>query len=99
MSDSFRGYPIYLDGGAYRFADTGEPTAATYQDRPCGHCGLADSEEGHDGCLGTLTGVVNACCGHGLVDDAYVVLTGGDRLAGAEALAWIEQHRSREVQS
>lgn len=39
----------------------------------CGHCGLDATPEGHDGCLGTLPGdVMNACCGHGNNDSAYI---------------------------
>ncbi len=56
--------------------------------RACGHCGLAVTAEGHDGCLGEVPGVVNACCGHGVESEAYVVLAAGERLAGADAVAW-----------
>ena len=38
----------------------------------CDHCGLKRTKEGHDGCIGTLDGVANACCGHGEINAAYV---------------------------
>lgn len=91
--DLLRGHPICqcLETGEWIFVDTGKPTADTWRDRPCGHCGKGWSAAGHDGCLGTLPGVSNACCGHGLVGDAYVVLACGKRFAGEEAIAWIAE--------
>lgn len=38
----------------------------------CGYCGVSRTKEGHDGCLGTLENVMNACCGHGELGMAYV---------------------------
>lgn len=38
----------------------------------CNHCGLQRTKEGHDGCIGTLENVRNACCGHGDTPVAYV---------------------------
>lgn len=38
----------------------------------CGHCGIKRTSDGHDGCIGTLSGVMNACCGHGEDRMAYV---------------------------
>jgi hypothetical protein len=50
--------------GVWVYADTGKPIRAEL-DRPCGYCGKPNTPEGHDACLGTLPGVMNACCGHG----------------------------------
>jgi len=63
--DYLRGHLIEFYGGEWVYCDTGESTADTWKERPCGHCDLHDTTEGHDGCLGTLPGVMNACCGHG----------------------------------
>jgi len=38
----------------------------------CGHCNLKRTTEGHDGCIGTLPNVMNACCGHGEIKAAYI---------------------------
>lgn len=38
----------------------------------CDHCGLDRTLEGHDGCIGTLKGVMNACCGHGGDEVPYI---------------------------
>ena len=40
--------------------------------RKCGRCGIKPTSEGHDGCLGTLPGLMNACCGHGETSKAYI---------------------------
>lgn len=43
----------------------------------CQFCGKNRTPEGHDGCLGELIGVANACCGHGKVNKAYVQFLDG----------------------
>ena len=88
---TLRGHPIRLtDDGEWVYCDTGEPTVEGWEERSCGHCGLSRTVEGHDGCIGTLPGVKNACCGHGEVELAYVQLDGGVRLAGKEAIKFFE---------
>jgi hypothetical protein len=57
--------------GKWRYCSDGVPVSDD-PFRPCGHCGRPQTPEGHDGCLGTLPGVMNACCGHGVEADAYV---------------------------
>lgn len=68
----------------------------------CGHCGLSRTPEGHDGCIGTLPGVTNACCGHGgTAEGAYVQFSFGSRpfvdncLRDDAALAFI--HREEKM--
>lgn len=60
-------------------------------DRPCGRCGLPNTPEGHDGCLGTLPGVMNACCGHGVEKDAYVQFGDGRIVRGKLAIQEFEK--------
>lgn len=43
-----------------------------YSKEICGHCGLHRTKQGHDGCIGELDSVMNACCGHGETSAAYV---------------------------
>lgn len=85
---TLRGHEIEWDEkqDAYVYSDTHEPTVETYKDRPCGNCGLTETPEGYDGCLGTLPGVINACCGHGVTQDAFVQFEDGRRLSGNEAI-------------
>lgn len=74
-----RGHQIYFDGIQWRYADNGLPTVDTFRSRPCGFCWEFETAEGHDHCLGTLPGVMNACCGHGDVTEAYVQFWDGTR--------------------
>ncbi|MCK5021239.1 MAG: hypothetical protein KAS32_29785 [Candidatus Peribacteraceae bacterium] len=61
---TLRGHPIICIDDEWVYADTKTPTAGNY--RPvCGKCGLDDTPEGHDGCLGKMPNVKMACCGHG----------------------------------
>lgn len=66
----------------------------------CGHCGLSRTKKGHDGCIGTLNGVMNACCGHGQNSMAYVQLNHSDYknnpnkklLKGNDAIEYIKKN-------
>ena len=71
MSENkWRGHEMYLDGAVWRYCDN-KQLVSDDPDRKCGHCGLENTPEGHDGCLGTLPNVMNACCGHGDTEAAY----------------------------
>lgn len=63
-------------------------------DRPCGFCGKENTEEGHDGCLGTLPGVQNACCGHGEETYAYLHYDDGTIIRGRDALKSMGQNQA-----
>jgi len=53
----------------------------------CKKCKKGPTEEGHDGCLGTLPGLImNACCGHGNDSQSYIQYWSGKRIAGDEAI-------------
>lgn len=58
--------------------------------RPCINCGKYPTEEDHDGCLGTLQGVMNACCGHGEEDQAYIQFLDGYCIYGQDAAVILE---------
>jgi len=96
MSDYWRGHRIIHRDGEWEFADTGEP-AYLDNGRPCGHCGLASTPDGHDGCLGTMPGVRNACCGHGRTDEAYIQYDNNVRLGGAAALSAIAKWKALQA--
>ena len=63
----------------------------------CSHCNKKRTKEGHDGCIGTIPNVKNACCGHGEDKMAYIQFDHKDynkepnkiRLSGKEALKHI----------
>lgn len=82
-----RGHQMFLSelGRDWLYVDTGSKVSNDPK-RTCGHCGLDDTPEGHDGCLGDLPGMRNACCGHGREQDAYLVTDDGIRLDGLEAM-------------
>ena len=86
MNSKFRGYDIYEDDEVWYFSDTNEKVEVAWINRPCGHCKLYNTPQGHDGCLGTLSNVMNACCGHGIVKDAYVQYMDGNCVHGEEAI-------------
>ena len=86
-----RGHAIQFTGGYWRYSDTGEATEGN--ERTCGHCGKGNTPEGHDGCLGTLPGVKNACCGHGEPNTAYAMLVDGRDLRGQEAMRFFASQR------
>lgn len=71
----FRGHPIVWDAfdECWRYEDDytllpgwgGEA-------RPCAACGATWEDGQPDPCLGVLPGVDNACCGHGIPEEAYI---------------------------
>jgi hypothetical protein len=66
-----RGHDIEVKNNAWVYSDNHNPVSRD-KGRSCGHCGKDQTVEGHDGCIGTLPGVMNACCGHGDVKACYV---------------------------
>lgn len=97
MNKSYlRGHEIEDVDGQFIYCDTKEPTASTYQNRPCGHCGMHNTKEGHDGCLGTLPSVMNACCGHGKSNEVYLQFLDGFCIRGEDAttiIGILKEHR------
>lgn len=82
MDESWRGHKVYLANRKVLYCDTHTPVVET---RPCGYCLQENTPEGHDGCIGELMGVMNACCGHGEIKSAYVQYTDGYTVRGAMA--------------
>lgn len=75
-----------------------------YEKPKCGHCGIDRTPEGHDGCIGTLENVMNACCGHGETKHAYIQFNHKDynsnpnlqRISGTEAIEYIQKNKEKE---
>ena len=59
----------------------------------CEKCNLMPTQEGHDGCLGTLNDsiVMNACCGHGDDSQAYIQYWDSCCVRGDTAIAEINK--------
>lgn len=93
MKSKLRGHPIVHVDEGWLYVDTMTPTAGN--ERSCGHCEKSNTEEGHDGCLGTLPNVKNACCGHGVINEAYIQYWDNNCIRGGEAIQEIERHLRR----
>jgi len=86
---SFRGHPTWWDEDAqcWRYVDNDKRAGFDGTVRPCARCGrvFQGSNVGEpDPCLGTLPGVDNACCGHGVPEAAYIRFTNGVVVRGFE---------------
>lgn len=68
--DKLRGHAIVFINGEWLYEDTRTPTVGNA--RACGFCGRPNTVEGYDGCLGYIPGAMNACCGHGTANEAYI---------------------------
>ena len=82
--DTLRGHPIVFVGDEWLYCDTRTPTVGNV--RACYECGMSNTPEGHDGCLGTLPNIMNACCGHGVEIGAYIQYPDGSCDNGSKAL-------------
>lgn len=92
MTDSkLRGHEILYKGKEWVYKDNNEPTVNN--ERSCGHCSKDNTQEGHDGCLGTLPNVMNACCGHGETKEAYVQFSKDNCIRGEGALLWFIKNK------
>lgn len=67
------------------YVDNGIPVSND-PNRTCGYCNAPNRADGHDSCLGELPKVRNACCGHGIIEEAYVVLSDSKRYEGRDAI-------------
>lgn len=96
-TSKLRGHKIELTitHGQWVYSDNGEPPANN--ERPCGNCGRERTKDDHDGCLGTISNVMNACCGHGTDSEAYVQFWDLSNLRGSEAVEWLQSHRNINI--
>jgi len=91
----YRGHKIIFHANEWLYADSMLPVKSST--RECGYCGKINTPEGHDGCLGTLPGVMNACCGHGEIGDAYVQFSPRKCVCGVVALKEIENLKRKNL--
>lgn len=77
-----RGHPMKELNGVWFYCDNNDNVSDTWKNRECGECGRSNTKQGHDGCLGELTGVMNACCGHGVISESYIQFTNGKTVYG-----------------
>jgi len=92
---TYRGHKIEFIDNDWIFSDTKESTSKTHKERSCGKCDKFETKEGHDACLGTLPGLMNACCGHGVEKNAYVQFLDRYSIHGKDAIIIIEILKKR----
>ena len=87
-----RGHEVKCLNGQWVYVDDGSLVSEGWDKRACGFCNENHTPEGHDPCLGTLSGVSNACCGHGTEEKAYIQFTDGRKtIRGKKALEVAEK--------
>jgi hypothetical protein len=94
--DKYRGNKIELSKGEWVYSDDRTEVSKHHKTKPCGYCGLNYTKEGHDGCLETLPGLMNACCGHGVEAEAYVQQLDGSITSGVEAVVIINKLKTNQ---
>jgi len=80
------------DSGEWVYAND---LSSISNERPCQRCGMFSTIDGHDACLANLPGVINACCGHGVLDKdnyPYVMFVDKTTLRGEKASEWIKEN-------
>ncbi len=87
-TSQLRGHTIEWDGKNWSYCDTDELTINN--ERPCGHCGKENTSKGHDACIADLPNVINACCGHGDINEAYVMFKDKNSIRGNEAIKYFK---------
>lgn len=87
LNKKHRGNEIYRDesSGIFKYVDDDMSVSENHFIKPCGNCGRSCTPEGSDGCLGTLIGTMNACCGHGEDESAYIQFLDGNIISGKDA--------------
>ena len=93
-----RGHEIEWRDGEWFYVASGKPTVDNWDKTPCGNCGEMPTMENHDMCLGNLPGVMNACCGHGDVEEAYIQFLDGNTISGESAVIILEELKMYQVE-
>lgn len=87
----WRGHNIeMLDNKKWIYCDTNELVAENIN-RNCGYCGEDNTKEGHDKCLNTIKGIMNACCGHGVESERYIQFLNGGCIRGKQAIEYLKK--------
>lgn len=85
-----RGQKLVLANHTWFIKETGEEyTDGVARQLQCSKCGEKPTELGHDPCIANLEGVRFACCGHGNIEQAYIMFDNEDStiIRGQEAIA------------
>jgi hypothetical protein len=82
--NTHRGHNMIFVNDIWIYEDTKAPVSED-KDRPCGNCCRPNLQTGHDACLGTLPGLMNACCGHGDIKKTFIQFLDGVIVRGSYA--------------
>lgn len=93
VESRWRGHLIEPKGLDWIYSDTKEKVSEN-KNRVCAHCEKQNVVGDYDPCLGKLPGLMNACCGHGVSESAYVQFLDGFCIRGVYALKVIELLKS-----
>lgn len=97
MSKSkWRGHEIECINKKWIYSDDKE-LVLDNKNRKCGYCNKSNTKEGHDGCIGKLPNVLNACCGHGTVEEAYIQFSDKTELRGITALQYLKNRQKNDL--
>jgi len=69
---SIRGHLIIWVNGQWIYEDNHKQISPNGEIRPCAKCGILFPKNEVDPCLGMLSNVENACCGHGIRSATYI---------------------------
>ena len=91
VRSNFRGHSTVRDEKKEKwfYEDTGEEAGFDGIVRPCKKCGKVSNVGDPDPCLGNLPGVDNACCGHGIPEDAYIIFKSGVVIRGFDTIEYL----------
>lgn len=82
IATRWRGHEIYYDEEKERWVFSEDDVPVSDDPlRDCRHCNL-HLDDDVDPCLGRLPGVLNACCGHGRREEAYIQFESGLTVRG-----------------
>jgi hypothetical protein len=85
-----RGHPVHFDWDRNCFMDCRTEKIVDINKLQCPACELFPTAEGHDACLGTIPGIIAACCGHGYRSECYVKPQHGQILTGIQAFKFLQ---------
>jgi len=90
VKSKYRGHEIKEINGIWFYCNNNIPVESI-KNISCGHCNKSQTKEGYDDCLGKLPGLMNACCGHGNIDEMYIQFLNGICVTGKEAFLIIKK--------
>ena len=94
VKSKHRGHEIQEKNGIWFYCNNNIPVESI-KNISCGYCNKPNTKEGHDACLGELPGLMNACCGHGNIDEMYIQFLNGICIRGKEAFLIIKKLKEK----